>query len=885
MAKKPSIKTKRSGKQMLLLALYWGVIMTFVALTAGLGVGYYLVRDVPPGLTLTTARPAESSTVLDVHGEVITQLHAVQHRMSVPLARIPQHLVEAVVVMEDIRFYDHFGFSPRDFLRALWLTATRQTRQGASTITQQVARNRILQDLRFSIRRKVQEIYVAFRIEQEYTKAEILEVYLNELFLGGAAHGFQAAAQQYFGKDVSELSLAESAMLVGIIPSPNAWRPREGNMETAVQRQRLVLGQMLRHGRITAEEHQAALNAPITLTKARQQTPEASLTMYFVDHVVEQVQAWLVANQGIDDRTAADYIHSGGLTIHTTLDLAMQRAAQQAALDIFTQPDGVLARLRRDARNDPNPEIRRLAQSSDFEWQRIDARGEHGGLQPQVSALFIEPSSGAIRVWLGGRDMVGRLGIDRVAGEQNQPGSAIKPLLVYGPALSFGGQTIASTVDDAPVVYPTGNLNDPLFAPRNFAANIFYGHTSFREGMARSYNVMAVRLFHALGIGRSLDWGEQLGLRFVRKAGDRNDLNLSTALGGLTDGLTLHEMVAAYNVFNNRGVYVEPHSLLRITSRTGSVLYEARPPERRIVLTEQLAWLMTDLMRGTVDVQGGVTGTGHFGLRGATMGRFAGEVSGKTGTTNDNLDALFVGFNAQITGGVWLGHDNSNSGTPQIDGKTREPRTTPPPQDSPPRTPPQKRGIHTTAGTVQDHFVRGGMPSGGANAVGSGTATAIFGRTLTYYYRAVGVTAFPTFPTEWYEEYGVFGPPRRLGLVRERFARVSGKYPSQLTPPEGIGYDWFVRGTQPRPENPCDMHVMVAICTESNALAGPYCPPTSVVMQVRVRREPYAEVFDATGIRVHPRDHSQQVPFEQCPVHLAPQGNGGNGSPPPPSGQ
>lgn len=870
MATKPKMKPRRNHVRLLLTALYWGVIIAFVTLTAGLGYGYSLVYDLERP-TLTAARPAESSTVLDVHGEVITQLHAVQHRISVPLAQMPEHLVEAVVVMEDIRFYEHFGFSPRDFVRALWLTATGQDRQGGSTITQQVARNRILDDLRFSVRRKVREIYVAFRLEQKYTKAEILEAYLNEIFLGGSAYGFQAAAQQYFGKNVSDLTLAESAMLVGVIPAPNAWRPREGNMEAAMQRQRLVLSELVRHGRITEAQRQAALDTQITLARARQHEPETSLTNYFVDHVVAQVRQWIVNTQRISEQEADDYILRGGLTIHTTLDLTMQRAAQQAALEIFTQPNGVLERLRRHARDtDPNLEIRRLAQSPDFEWARFtrNPRGELelSGLQPQVSALFIEPSSGAIRVWLGGRDMVGRFGIDRVSREQNQPGSAIKPLVVYGPALALGGRTIASTVDDAPVTFPTGDPTAPEFSPRNFDVNTFHGHTSFRTGMARSFNVMAVKLFQSVGWQRALNWAEMLGLRFERTGRSNDNDSLSVALGGLTKGFTLHEMVAAYNVFNNRGVYVAPHSLLRITSRTGSVLYEARPPERRIVLTEQLAWLMTDLMRGTVESQGGVVGTGHFGLRNATMGRFAGQVSGKTGTTNDNLDAVFVGFNPQFTGGVWLGHDDSSTGSP------RQVRPNEPPHPT--------RSIHTTAGSVSDNRARGGMPSSGANAVGSGTATAIFGRTLSHYYRAINVTAFPTFQTEWYEEYGVFGPPRRLGLVRQRFSRLSGKYPSALTPSADIAHDWFIRGTEPRPEDPCDMHVMVAICNESNALAGPYCPPASVTMQLRVRREPYAEVFDTGGNRLHPVDHARQVPFEQCPVHRAPPTNGGSSTPP-----
>jgi len=646
-----------------------------------------------------------------------------------------------------------------------------------------------------------------------------------------------------------------------------------------------VLDQMLTHGRITAQEHQAALETPITLTKIRQQAPETSLTMYFVDHVVEQVQDWLVANRGLTRRAALDYIHSGGLTIHTTLDLTMQRAAQQAALDIFNQPEGILTRLRRAARADPNAEVVRLAQAADFTWVN-----EHG-VQPQVSMLFMDPSSGAIRVWVGGRDMIARFGRNRVSEEQNQPGSAIKPLLVYGPALDLGQYTLASTIDDAPVIYPTGNPSAPFFVPRNFDVNRFWGHTSFRTGMARSYNVMAARLFHALGQSRALDWAEKMGLTFVRRAQDpvHNDENLSAALGGLTVGLTLEEMVAGFNVFNNRGVFVEPNSLLRITSRTGSILYEARPPEKAVVVNEQVAWLMTDLMRGTVEVRNGVTGTGNFGLRGATMGRYPGEVSGKTGTTTGNFDALFVGFTPLLSGGVWIGHDNTGTGTAQmrwIDAENRyvHTRTGENVALAPPaagETPAQALQRVLAA----DRFARGGMPSTGANAVGSGFATAIFGRALSNYYAAIGTTNFPRFAMEWYEEHGVFGPPRRLGLVYRRFSRVSGKYPSALTPPDQIGYDWFVRGTEPRPENPCDLHVVVAICTESNALAGPYCPPASVTMQLRVRREPYAEVFDRAGNRLHPLDHNQQVPFEQCPIHRAPQGNGSNGSPPPPNGQ
>lgn len=878
MAVKQAQAKKRSSKRVLLATLYSVIILGFLFGTAGLGYVYYLVRDVPP-LTLDTVKTSETSFVLDIHGRTIAQLHATQNRVSVPLSSMPKHLIEGVVVMEDVRFYDHFGFSPRDFMRGLYLTATGQSRQGASTITQQVARNRILNNLSFSIKRKVQEIYVAFRIEKEFTKDEILEAYLNEIFLGGSANGFQAASLQYFGKDVKDLNLAESAMLVGIIPSPNAWRPRANDMEAAKSRQRVVLEQMLRHKLITEQEMEEALKATITLAAPRNQTEEPNLTMYFVDHVIRQVEDVLMKQNGWSRNQASSHIHNAGLKIHTTLDLDMQKAGEKAAREIFTQSGGILDRLRRVAQSDPNPAIRELAKQDNFTWVNTH------GLQPQVSMLIMEPNTGHIKVWLGGRDMIGRFGRDRVAKEKNQPGSAIKPLLVYGPALASGQYTAASTIDDAPVAYPTGNPANPFYVPRNFDVNIYWGHTSIRTGIARSYNVMAVKLLNSIGVRNAIAWAEKLGLSFV-KTGTANDVGLASALGGMTDGLTLYELVRAYNVFNNKGVLIEPISLLKVTSKDGSIIYQAPAPKQEIVVSEQIAWLMTDLMRGTVESRDGVTGTGNFGLRNSAWGRYAGEAAGKTGTTTQNNDAIFVGYTPHFTGGVWIGHDENTTGSIAYDNNGVALRRTnvKPAQPAQPGETLQQAMLRILE---SDPYVRGGMPSTGDNAVGSGSATAIFGRALSNYYATLSIP-LPQFDKEWYEEYGVFGPPKRLGMVYAPFSAVSGKYPCALCPQSEIRYDWFINGTEPRPDKPCDMHVLVRICTEHHALATPHCPSWTVVEQVRIKREPYAEVTDKNGTLLKPRDWERQVPFDYCTVHAPPPptngngngGNGGNGAPP-----
>ncbi|MDP3058453.1 MAG: transglycosylase domain-containing protein, partial [bacterium] len=415
---------------------YIAVTSSFILFFSGVATIAYLVHDVTP-VKLNEAIVVETSFILDIKGEVLAQLHETQNRVTISIDLMPDHLLNAVVAMEDERFYEHFGFSPRDFIRGAYLTLTGQSRQGASTITQQVARNRILKDLEFTVKRKVQEIYLALQIEQEYSKKEILESYLNELFLGRSANGMQAAAQQYFEKDVQNLTLAESALLAGIIPSPNAWNPLS-NFSAARSRQTLVLAKMVSVGYISAVQQQAALAEKVVLKKAgdisaedkaaalkynfvltsRQATTSATgltLSTYFSDYVARQSEDIIMKTKGLSRSEASKYLYTKGITIHTTLDMNMQRAGEQAMLELLTRKDGI---------ND------RVLHADGKSWLHLSSNQ----LQPQVSMLIIEPASGNIKVWIGGRDIVTRHGLDRINTIRNQPGSAIKPLLVYGPA-------------------------------------------------------------------------------------------------------------------------------------------------------------------------------------------------------------------------------------------------------------------------------------------------------------------------------------------------------------------------------------------------------------------------------------------------------------------
>jgi penicillin-binding protein 1A len=823
-------KKKTTAKQVFLIALFSLITLAFLGSMTALGVVYYFVKDLEY-IPLGDVEVRETSFILDVRGEVIAQLHDVQNRITVPLEAMPQFLVDGVVAMEDHRFYSHYGFSPRDFIRAAYLTLTKQDFQGASTISQQVARNRILQSQRVTIERKIQEIYTAFLIEKDYSKKEILETYVNELFMGGSAHGMQAAAQQYFAKDVGDINIAEAAMLVGLIPSPNAYSPTR-SMTTAKNRQALVLSQMVRHGVITEEERQSALEYEIVLARGNTtpdepvSTEPEPLANYFADYVAREVQEILMKTLGLSRGDASVYLHRKGLTVQTTLDMEMQRAAEKAMHEILTQRDGINDRIKAAALLDDDREIRELAKDPNFIWQHPIRAPQ---LQPQVAMMIMDPPSGQIKVWVGGRDIFGRHGIDRIAGIQNQPGSAIKPLLVYGPALASGRYTAASVIDDAPVEYPS-RPGEPPYAPRNYAANTFYGLTSIRAGLAPSHNVMAVKLLADMGIRNSMDWAESLGIESFVKTGPSNDVGLASGLGGLTDGVTLYEMVRAFNVFNNRGVLVEPNAVLRITAKDGTVLYQALQPKQEIVISEQLAWLMTDILQDTIR-----SGTGTFGMR--TLGKYTGQAAGKTGTTNSNVDAMFIGYTPAFTAGVWIGHDDSLTGQIQrnfegdrllFPGKTT---------DSP------------------ENWARGGLP----HNVGSGFATSIFGRTLTNYYADKGQTSLPAFDSA----------PR--GIVEVTVCTQSGLRPSPLC--TSTRREYFIEGTAPQFHEVCDIHVVVDICLESGELANEYCPPHLVNQQVRFIRQPYAEVFDRKDpeLQLHPNDVHLQVPFQECTLHGPPE--------------
>jgi len=579
----------------------WLRALVVLTLLVGLGgvaaATAYVSRAVAglPPLEAIEPRPSLTSTVYARDGSILAELHAQEHRMPVRLSQVPLHVRHAFIAMEDHRFYSHFGVDLRGILRAVYVNLTGQGFQGASTITQQLARNAFL-TMERTYTRKIQEAILAIQMERTYTKDEILELYLNQINFGRGAYGVQAAAHAYFRKDISEVNLAEAALLAAL-----PWRPPlnavSGDM---LARQRNVLEKMYRHGFITAGQREEAGATELVIQPRPQGRVHAA--PFFLDHVLEVLLR----------RFGAETVYTRGLEVHTTLDPRMQLAMESALrrnLDgLRMQPDGV-----------------------------------------QAAALIIDPATGHIRAMMGGRVHETRLGLNRVF-SLRQPGSAIKPLSVYVPALDRG-YSPGNVIDDAPVSFPQLPPAPP-FEPVNYyregAVPVFSGLVTLREALDRSLNVPAVKLVSRLGPQVSMNYLRQLGITTLvseTTAAGLTDLALAPmALGGLTHGVSLMEMAMAYAVLANRGIQVDPVAVLRVVDADGNVLYEAMP-RPRIVLSEATSFMSTHMLRTVI-----TRGTG----RSAAIGRPA---AGKTGTTDDYSDAWFFGYTADLLGAVWMGYD------------------------------------------------------------------------------------------------------------------------------------------------------------------------------------------------------------------------------------
>lgn len=577
-------KSGGNGKRVFL-----GVLIIVFVMVVGVGCGF-LTATMNTREDLADVRPPASSQIYDINGNELANIHAEENRVPVSIRQIPKDLQNAFVAVEDNRFYDHIGVDPKGIMRAIVSNITsKEVAEGGSTITQQLAKNAYLTQER-TMKRKIQEVFLALRLEQQYTKQEILELYLNQIYFGQGAYGVQAAAKTYFGKDVSELDTNECAVLAGIPKSPNYYSPLN-SMEAAQERKATVLDQMVKYGYMNAVTANSLKKEPLKLAKPHDDN-NSNTPKYFINYVIQE----------LINKYGADAVYKDGMKIYTTIDMDMQRAAEEAM------------------KNLPN-----------------DSTDSNGNKQPQGALVAIDPATGYIKAMVGGR---GTDQFNRATMAERQPGSAFKPF-VFAAALE-SDYSPSSMIDDKPL-----KIGD--WSPQNYNRT-FNGMVSLRYTAEQSLNVPTVKLAQEIGLDKVIYYAKEMGISSLVMDGSaaHNDKNFAITLGGLTRGVTPLELTSAYGTFANNGVHVAPVAIIKVLDRNGKIMEEARP-ETKQVMKRSSAEELTSMLMGVVQ-----RGTGTR----ANIGRPA---AGKTGTTSDYLDAWFVGYVPDLVCGVWVGCDDNAS--------------------------------------------------------------------------------------------------------------------------------------------------------------------------------------------------------------------------------
>lgn len=926
-------KTKKKKRKIsyFRLAIVIFLLLAFIGAGAVGGVVLATVKNAPeidPRNIYSSLN--ESSVILDENGNLIEKIQTQEFRTIVELNQIPEHMQNAIIAIEDERFRSHKGVDPRGILGAISdYVKNRGQLRGGSTITQQLVKNVYLTHDR-DMGRKIKEAYLSLQLERELTKDQILEAYLNIVYFGQGAYGVQEAAQIYFGKDVWDLTIAESALIAGITKFPYSLTPyillSPDNVdpevhhivgqvdilgvrytavfnERPIDRQRTILFKMRELNFITEEEYREALDEDMKEALNPGQKKLSGISSYFTDYVKTQVVNDLVEKAGYTREEAQSMLFTGGLTIYSTMDIDMQHKVEEIYNnftsilfgDVSKRESPVLIEWRRrsggkgnlDAKDnlvddagrilfykrsnllDDNSNLiiekgtynlddngnliiksnklnlypktidvqdfytidnnknlvthtvgsldigmdnyevdkqNQLIISSNFlskstDFYKIDDKenllinpkyffsDERGIVQPQSATVIIDHNTGKLRALVGGRDIEGYRLFNR-AQSARQPGSAIKPLAVYLPALD-NGYTAASILDDVPFYDERGNR-----WPRNWD-NDYWGLGTIRLAVEQSRNVSSVKMVDTIGRDLSMEYLSRLGIiknngknNFVtRKDNARvNDENLSAlGLGGMSRGLSPMEMTAAYGAIANKGVHTEPIAYTKVLDRNGKVILETKPVKTSVV-TPEVAYIMTDILRTTV--------TNGTGGRARIKNH---PTAGKTGTTQGNGDAWFVGFSPHYTTSVWIGND-----------------------------------INTIK-----------LSQGSAMAA-------------TYWSRIMN---------EIHKDLEVRNFEMPQGLVTRQICNISGKLATDLCQrhPGGstVRTEMFVRGTEPT--DFCDVHVEVAIDTSTGKLATEYCPEHLVEMRVFIQRPIPYNPADHDGIV--PRDYKYTVPTEECDQH------------------
>lgn len=812
---------KKAGLTVVKAVLICLLVLIIAGGCAGYGIMKGLIDSAPDISNMNVAPTASATYIYNQNGNAIQKLtEPTSNRTLVKIENIPLDLQHAVVAIEDERFYQHNGIDIKGIIRAGIIGITSGSfSEGASTITQQLLKNNVFTDwvtetnLIEKFKRKFQEQYLAIKLEEVMTKKQILEDYLNTINLGAGAYGVQAAAHRYFNKDVSELTLSESAVLAGITQNPTAYDPilyPENNAE----RREIVLNKMVQQEYISQEQMDEAMADDVysRIQQTDSETEQTSIYSYYVDALIEQVMEDLQSEKGYTYLQAYKAVYSGGLKIFSAQDDAIQQICDeeftnpanypsftQIGLDYalsIQQADGEVVSYDTNTllayfQENGEPEFNLLF--DDEETARAYAERYKQSVlktgdtvvterislvpQPQASVVIIDQETGYVKAIVGGRGKKeASLTLNRATSTRRQPGSTFKIISTYAPAIDSAGMTLATVFDDAPYAYTTGA------EVKNWDSyNQYKGLTTIRDAITNSVNVVAVKCLTQITPRLGFDYAEKFGITTLY-----DDVNLDVrqplALGGVTDGVVNKELTAAFAAIANHGQYNKPKFYTKIEDVNGNVLID-NSPVSTTVIKETTAFLLTNAMQDVV-----TRGTASSEIRLGDM-----PVAGKTGTTDDYRNIWFVGYTPYYTCGIWGGYDNNDE-----------------------------------------------LPEGDI-------------------YHTYSKVLWNSIMTRIHQDLPAVQFDQPANIVKATVCRKSGKLavPGLCTndPRGSQAYDeYFVSGTEPTAS--CDVHVAVSVCSKTGLLSTSTCPSFNKVFIKRPQ-----------GSEGTTEDSNYAPPTQTCPGH------------------
>lgn len=673
------------------------VVAVCIGTFAGIGLVKGIIDNAPHIDSINVAPTTFATTIYDSEGNKMQQLVGSNaNRVYVNIENIPDNLINAFIAVEDERFWEHKGIDVRGIFRAFFLGVTGGGfDQGASTITQQLLKNTVFEggmETNFSdkLERKIQEQYLALQLENKMDKRTILEYYLNTINLGQNTLGVEAASQRYFNKNVKDLTLSECTVIAGITKNPSSYNPIT-YPEVNADRRTIILNKMKEQNYISEEEYQEALAddvySRIELVNTEQYSSKSNVNSYFVDALVDEVTNDLVEELGYTSTQAYNLIYRSGLSIYTTQDTKIQRICDEVFSDESMYPSNSTFELtyrltvideKGEAHNYSELNLRKYFQAKDpafnlyfkdkdkatpyIEEYRNSVVGENDKIdgevinfvpQPQVSFVLMDQYTGQVKALIGGRGTKAySRSLNRATATTRQPGSTFKIVSTYLPALDTKGMTLATVFDDDEYYYPGGKKK-----VNNWNGEAYNGFTTIRQAIYNSMNVMAVKTLEKVSTQTGFSYLQKLGFTtLVENRTDENtgathsDLNLSLALGGITDGVTNLELTNSFATIANGGNYTSPKLYTKILDQSGKVLLDHTDSSSTQVMKDSTAFLLTNAMEDVVKV-----GTGKkLSLASVNM-----PVAGKTGTTSNDNDLWFVGYTPYYTAGIWGGYDSN----------------------------------------------------------------------------------------------------------------------------------------------------------------------------------------------------------------------------------